>query len=129
MPPTRNAQLLLADARREAKGSGRRVWIVYGGPRCAPCFSLARWMDDHHTTLEKDFVIVKVMEVIDEHVSEVIAKLPWKPRDGIPWFAITEPDGTVLATSESPLGNIGFPSSVEGIRHYHARSPDGGSWR
>ena len=117
MPPTRDARALLADARKEAKGSGRRVWVVHGGPRCGPCFRLARWMEDHHTTLEKDYVIVKVMDGIDDHAAEVIAELPRKDEDGIPWFAITEPDGTILATSGGPLGNIGFPGSVEGIRH------------
>ena len=74
-------------------------------------------MDDHHATLEKDFVIVKVMEAIDEQVAEVTNKLPIKTRS-IPWFAITEPDGAVLATSESAFGNIGFPASVEGARHF-----------
>jgi hypothetical protein len=74
-------------------------------------------MEDHHSVLEKDFVIVKVMDVVDEHAAEVIAQLPEKEGEGIPWFAITEPDGTVLATSSSPLGNIGFPSSVESVRH------------
>jgi RNA polymerase sigma factor (sigma-70 family) len=118
MPPNRNACRLLAEARKEAKGSGRRVWIVYGGARCAPCFGLARWMEDHHATLEKDFVTVKVMDGIDRNVDDVITELPWKRGDGIPWFAITQPDGTVLATSNSPLGNIGFPDSVEGIRHF-----------
>ena len=58
------------------------------------------------------------MDDIDEHVGEVIAEVPWKRQDGVPWFAITEPDGTVMATSESPLGNMGFPSSVEEIRHF-----------
>jgi hypothetical protein len=59
------------------------------------------------------------MDGADEHVSEVIAELPWKRQDGIPWFAITEPDGAVLATSEGPLGNIGFPDhSVDAIRHF-----------
>ena len=55
---------------------------------------------------------------IDEHVTEAIAGLPIKDGDGIPWFAITEPDGTVLAISRGPLGNIGFPASVEEIRHF-----------
>jgi hypothetical protein len=74
-------------------------------------------MEDHHATLEKDFVTVKVMDGIDENADDVMTELPWKRGDGIPWFAITEPDGTVLATSNSPLGNVGFPDSVEGIRH------------
>ncbi len=58
------------------------------------------------------------MDQVDDHVSEVIAELPWKSADGIPWLAITEPDGTVLATSDGPLGNVGFPGSIEGIRHF-----------
>ena len=55
---------------------------------------------------------------IDEHVTEAIAGLPIKDGDGIPWFAITEPDGTVLAIGRGPLSNIGFPASVEEIRHF-----------
>ena len=116
--PPRDAPRLLDEARGEAKRSGRRVWLVHGGPRCGPCFLLARWMDDHHAALEKDFVIVKLMENVDDRVTEAVAGLPEKEGDGIPWFAITEPDGTILATSSGPLGNIGFPSSVEGIRHF-----------
>ena len=58
------------------------------------------------------------MDGIDEHVTEAIAGLPIKEGDGIPWFAITEPDGNVLAISRGPMGNIGFPSSAEEIRHF-----------
>jgi hypothetical protein len=58
------------------------------------------------------------MDGIDEHVTEAIAGLPVKDGDGIPWFAITESDGTVLAISRGPLGNIGFPASIEEIRHF-----------
>jgi hypothetical protein len=32
-------------------------------------------------------------------------------------MAIADPDGTVLATSDGPLGNIGFPSGFEDLRH------------
>ena len=109
-PPARNALTLLAEARSEAKRSGRRVWVIQGGPRCGPCFRLARWIEDHHATLDKDYVVVKLMDGIDEHVTEALAGLPIKEGDGIPWFAITEPDGNVLAVSRGPMGNIGFPS-------------------
>jgi hypothetical protein len=54
---------------------------------------------------------------IDESAGDVM-KLPNQPeRTGIPWMAITEPGGAVLATSDGPLGNLGFPSSIEDIRH------------
>jgi RNA polymerase sigma factor (sigma-70 family) len=114
----RNALALLAEARTEAKRSGRRVWVIEGGPRCGPCFQLARWIEQNHATLDKDYVVVKFMQVIDDQVADAIAGLPIEPRDGIPWFAITEPDGTVRAMSRGPLGNTGYPSSVEEIRHF-----------
>ncbi len=116
--PTRNALTLLAEARTDAKRSGRRVWLVYGGPRCSPCFRLARWIEDHHATLDKDYVVVKLMGGVDEHVTEAIAGLPIQDGDGIPWFAFTEPDGAVLAISRGPHGNIGFPASAAGIGHF-----------
>jgi hypothetical protein len=118
MPPARDARGLLTAARDEARKTSRRVWIVYGGPRCGSCFRLGRWIDDHHATLEKYYVIVKVMGGLDEHAEEVIKELPMTDGDGIPWHAFTEPDGTILATSHGSLGNIGFPSSIEGIRHF-----------
>ena len=63
-------------------------------------------------------MIFKVMGGIDAHADEVVNALPMKDGDGIPWHAITEPDGTILATSRGALGNTGFPSSVEGLRHF-----------
>jgi hypothetical protein len=116
-PPARDARVALAEAKREAKSSDRRVWVVFGGPRCAPCVRLARWMDEQHEALEKDFVIVKVLGGLDEHSAEISAEFPDSERHGVPWYAITDPDGSVLATSEGPLGNIGFPGSLEGFRH------------
>ena len=117
MPASRDALALVAEANEKAEESGRRVWIIEGGPRCGPCFLLARWMEPHRATLEKDYVLVKLMGGIDEHVDEVIQRLTDTPH-GVPWYAITEPDGTVLITSDSPLGNIGFPGSLEGRRHF-----------
>ena len=67
-PPTRNARCWPTPGRKPR--TGRRVWIVEGGPRCGPCFRLARWMEDHHAALEKDYVIVKVMEGLDDHAAK-----------------------------------------------------------
>jgi hypothetical protein len=116
-PPPRNALAMLAKARQEAKQDNRRLWIIRSGPRCGPCFRLARWIEDHDAVLAKDYVIVKVMEGLDEHADDALADLGGA-ESGIPWFAITEPDGVVLATSDGPLRNIGMPSSVEDVRHF-----------
>jgi hypothetical protein len=117
-PTPHDALADLAEARRSAEETGRRVWVVLGGPRCGPCFRMARWMDAHRDALEKDYVIVKVMVGgLDANVAELIAGFPESEGQGIPWFAITEADGSILATSAGPLGNIGFPGSLEGTRH------------
>ena len=31
---------------------------------------------------------------------------------GIPWFAVVDADGKVLANSEGPKGNIGYPDTM-----------------
>ena len=116
-PAQRDALALLAAARKESKASGRRIWIVIGGPRCGPCFRLARWMDDQHATLEKEYVLLKIVEGVDKNFEAIAALLPASKSSGIPFHAIMEPDGKVLITSKGPLGNIGMPSEVENIRH------------
>ncbi|HUE13456.1 MAG TPA: thioredoxin family protein, partial [Planctomycetaceae bacterium] len=109
-PPARDARKLLAEAQKKARETDRRVWIVEDGSRCGPCFRLARWLDDQHALLEQDYVIVKLNGGLDEHVDEVLERFKRPADAGVPWFAITDAEGTPLATSDSPHGNIGFPT-------------------
>lgn len=37
---------------------------------------------------------------------------------GIPWMAVLDADGRVLATSDSPSGNIGFPVDPPEIDYF-----------
>jgi hypothetical protein len=117
-PPVRDAKARLRAAQDVAKRQGKRVWVVEGGPRCGPCLKLAKWMDEHHVLLEKDYVIVKILQGYDKSVEEVMALFNQPKGEGIPWMAITEPAGAVLATSDGPLGNIGFPGTIENLRHF-----------
>jgi hypothetical protein len=91
-------------------------WVIIGGPRCGPCFRLAHWTDRHHEVLEKDYVIVKLG--LEPHADSILTEIGGAYDRGIPWFAITEPDGKILVTCEGPLGNIGMPGGVEGLRHF-----------
>lgn len=116
-PPQRDAITLLAEAQQEAKASGRRLWVISGGPRCGPCFRLARWMDYQHALLDKDYVLVKVMGGMDKNAEVIQPLLPGSQSEGIPFHAIVEPDGKVLVTSKGPQGNIGMPSDLDGIQH------------
>jgi hypothetical protein len=116
-PPVADAVKLWEGARELAAETGRKVWVVDGGPRCGPCFRLGRWMHEHHEVLEKDYVIVKLMGSLDDRHEEASKQLA-SQRHGIPWHMITEPGGKVLVTSDGPLGNIGMPSALEEIRHF-----------
>jgi hypothetical protein len=120
----RDALALLTAAQREARTSGRRLWVVETGygfesPRGG---DLARWMDDQRALLAKDYVVLRIGAYYD-HCEESLAKFqpqgkPNPDRDAAtPWFAIAEPDGKVLVTSIGPLGNIGLPSTIEEKRH------------
>ncbi|HEY2895123.1 MAG TPA: thioredoxin family protein, partial [Pirellulales bacterium] len=116
-PAQRDAMAILAAAREEAKASGRRMWVVSGGPRCGPCFRLARWMNDQHSLLEKDYVLVKILGGVDKNSDAVVPLLPGAEGSGIPYHAILEPDDKVLITSKGRDGNIGMPGGAEGISH------------
>ncbi len=37
---------------------------------------------------------------------------------GIPWMAILDSKGKVLATSDGPEGNIGYPNNPDRIDHF-----------
>jgi len=117
MPASRDAFKLLAAAQDAARQTGRRVWIIEGETRCGPCFRLARWLDDQQSLLDRDYVFVKLLSGIDENVRDVLESLHQRPGSGIPWFAITDANGKILATSENKHGNIGFPDDREGRDH------------
>ena len=74
-------------------------------------------MDNQHALLDKDYVLVKVIVELDSHAQEAFNTLNLPPESGVPCFAITDAEGKVLVTSESPTGNIGMPDSPEGIHH------------
>jgi hypothetical protein len=117
VPPPRDAHKLLADAQQQARQTGRRIWIIEGETRCAPCFTLARWLDDHHAVLDRDYVFVKLLSGIDQNVPDVLESLHQRKGGGIPWYAIIDTNGRILATSENQDGTIGFPDDREGKEH------------
>jgi hypothetical protein len=85
---------------------------------CGPCFKLARWIDDEHELLEKDYVLLKIDDARDKNGVEVAQRLTRGQRFGIPFFAIFDQDEKLLVDSAGPLGNIGYPGGdVESRRH------------
>ncbi len=77
-----------------------------------------RWLDDNHELLERDYVLLKIDNVRDEHGPEVTEQIVSnRERFGVPFHAIFDADEKLLIDSEGRTGNIGHPGSFEGLRH------------
>ncbi|MBW3598836.1 MAG: carboxypeptidase regulatory-like domain-containing protein [Planctomycetes bacterium] len=116
-PEPLDARQLLKDALAEAAASNRRVMIQETATWCGPCHMLARYLERHRSIWEKDYIWIR----IDQrwHGSdEVMDGIKEGYRGGIPWFAILDGAGKVLATSDGPDGNIGYPGEPAGIEHF-----------
>jgi hypothetical protein len=79
------------------------------------------------TRLAKDFVTVKIDDDRMIGAKELHAKLQadaarlapgGKAGAGIPWFVFLDGEGVMLASSDGPKGNIGFPSAREEVDHF-----------
>ncbi len=116
-PKLPDARKLLADGLAQAQRENKRVFLQHTGAFCGPCVRLSRFLDQHNKIFGKDYVVVKIDtrfvngdEVVKRHCPE---------GRGIPWSAILDAKGKVLADSDEPEGgNIGFPTSPRGIAHF-----------
>jgi Thioredoxin-like len=120
-PADSAAERILAAGLTQAKREGKRVFLHASGPQCTPCQRLNRFLEENRDLFQSDFVDVKVdLEDADfQTFSNGFALLLRlrKKYDGVPWIAILEPDGRIVATSDLPSGkNAGFSESPAGIR-------------
>ncbi len=116
-PAKLDAQKKWDEAFAEAKRTNRKVWARVSQRYCGPCFLLARWLDDHRELLEKDYVMLKIDDFADENGIAVAKRITRGGHFGIPFYAIFDRDEMLVIDSDSPLGNIGFPSGYEGSKY------------
>jgi hypothetical protein len=101
LPPARDAQKLVAAARKQAEATGRRVWIVGASSRVEQSFQMVRWLQSQHALLERDYLVVILVEGCDQNFEEVWQSLSLEDGNE-PWSAIVNAAGTVLARSVAP---------------------------
>lgn len=117
-------RLVLPDAREEldaalatAGRENKRVLVQVGGPGCGWCIYLARYLDSQKELIGKDYVWLKIDSRMP-HGKDVIGEVRKDQSGGIPWMAILAPDGSILVTSDSEEGNIGYPAEKSGKEYF-----------
>jgi hypothetical protein len=95
-PPSHDAVELVAAARSQARGTGRRVWVLALDPLRPFSVRFARWLEDHRAQLERDYVFVKLVQGRDAKIEDATGH---ENLNGSiePWFTITDADGKILA--------------------------------
>lgn len=118
-PEPLDARELLKTALADAARSNRRVIVQETAPWCGPCHLLAQYLERQRSIWEKDYIWVRVDQRW-QGSDEVMNRIKAGKRSGIPWYAILDSSGKVLATSDGPDGNIGFPGAPASIDHFVA---------
>jgi hypothetical protein len=118
VPARLDGQKLFDDALAQAKRENKRVLADETAVWCGPCHMLASFLDKNRTIWEKDYVWVK-MDLRWPHATDIMNSLRGDADGGVPWFAILDANGKVLATSNKSEGaNIGFPSQPDEIAQF-----------
>lgn len=121
LPERVDARRLLEDTLAQAKADSKRVLIQQTATSCDTCQMLSRFLRSSRSIWEKDYIWL-TMDSRYSGARELMTEMRKGARGGIPWFAILDDKGTVLATSNhlTSLDNIGFPSEQSGQRHFEA---------
>ena len=117
-PAPPNAEAVLSSALEKARAKNKRVLLDFRADWCAPCFRLDSFLHQPAVSavLKKDYVIATVDLGFGNGGRELAYKLGSVESDGIPWIAILNQSGNVLATSTIDKRNIGFPSTPADTR-------------
>jgi thiol-disulfide isomerase/thioredoxin len=119
------ASEVLAAALATATKEQKRVFLHFGAPWCGWCHRLENWMAQPEIAalLSKDFVDTKIDNdrmVGGKDVYQAQLAAAGQKEGGIPWFVFLDQDGKLLAHSNGPKGNTGFPAQPEEIEHFVA---------
>jgi len=101
---------------------GKVGWIEFRADWCGWCKKMEKFFADSHAApvLAKYYKVVAI-DTQKNPGADQLAKSLGAPKGtggGIPWFAAVDAKGKVLATSEGPKGNIGYPDTDLEVAHF-----------
>ncbi len=98
-----------------------RLFVKFSTPSCGWCRHLDAFLKDDAIApiLAKDYHFLEIDQANLDGGSALRMRLAEpNPAGGVPWYAIVDKSGKVLATASGPQGNIGYPAEPEGIVHF-----------
>ena len=101
--------------------SGKLGWVEFRADWCGWCKKMEKFFQESEAApiLAKYYSVVTVDTEKNEGSERLARRLgSAEGIDGIPWFAVIDAQGKVLATSEGPKGNIGFPDTDVEVAHF-----------
>ena len=118
----KEANLVVEEVFSRAASEDKRVFLVFGAPWCGWCHRLDDWLAQPEVaaTFGLDFIAAKVDVDRMTHGKEVMLRYRTQNSGGIPWYAILDSKGKVLATADGPDGNIGYPLEPKEIDQFLA---------
>jgi len=121
--PGATASEVLAQSLPALAASGKLGWVEFRADWCGWCKKMEKFFQASEAApiLAKYYSVVTVDTEKNEGSEQLARRLGSKDGiDGIPWFAVIDAQGKVLATSEGPKGNIGFPDTDVEVAHFFA---------
>ena len=116
------AQDLLDAALARTREAQKPLLLTFGAPWCGWCHRFEDWLrsPDVAPLLGKHLTLQKIDVDRTAGGAGLLERTRGSAAGGIPWFAFLAPDGTTLATSEGPDGNLGCPWTDEEIAQFAA---------
>ncbi|MHC5539200.1 thioredoxin family protein [Singulisphaera rosea] len=115
-----DADKVLETAMTQASEQDKRIILHFGAPWCGWCHKLDDFLarEEIARILGPDYIDLKID--LDRMTGAKAIQKRFRPDEsgGIPWIAILDAKGEVLATSDGPKGNIGHPAKPEEIAHF-----------
>ena len=102
---------------------GKLGWVEFRADWCGWCKKMEKFFQQSEAApiLARYYSVVTVDTEKNEGSEPLARRLGSKDGiDGIPWFAVIDQQAKVLATSEGPKGNIGFPDTDVEVAHFFA---------